>query len=248
MRPLSFGLCVLVCVQCLVHVAIATDKRAASVPALSLPHRGSNQTDSMSLHPRAGLLQAGLRVPARGRNRTGKISLPNTKVGLLEQAHNHTTNDSKTAANTTVFPSRAQLPADDTQHDPSNVKRQYDYSFIESMVNISKHSDASRPIDNTLVLLFREMLGRVLGVAPPQNTTAHEPDNATRVSNTPKRGQENAHHEPLPKAPAHIPPFHFRHTRREPSAAPQKADPMHIHTVPRPSLHKGDTKHTQTPR
>jgi len=185
-------------------------------------------------------LQTGLRVPARGGNRTCKISLQSTRAGLLEQVHKHTTNDSKTAANTTEPPSRAQLPAGDTQHNPSNANQQYDYSFIESIVNISKHSDASRPTDNTLILLFREIFGRVLGVAPPQNTTADEPDNATRVPNTPKRGQGNAHHEPLPGAPAYIPPFHFRHTRRGQSAAPQDADPMHIHTVP----HRPNTRVT----
>ena len=261
LRPLSFGVCVLVCVQCLVHVSTATDIIAASVstiPVLNLPHRGRNQTDNMSLHPqgnrtgrptRAGLLEHAddytnnmapypvLGVPTRGRNRTGRISLQPTRAGLLEQAQNYTTNRSKT-----------QLPAGDTQHDPSNVNQWHDYSFIESILNISKHSNTSRPIDNTLVLALANMFGRMLGMAQPPNTTGNAPDNATPVLNTPKSGQENAHHEPHPRAAAHTPPPHFRHTRRQRSAVPQDADQMQIHTVPRSSQHKGHVKHTQAPR
>jgi len=262
-RPLSFWVCVFVYVLCLVQVLAATDILAASVsPALSLPRRGRNQTDNTSLHPRGGDRTGIISVPptrtgllaqhdsythnvapypvlgvsTRGRNRTGRISLQPTRAGLLEQAHNYASNGSKTAANTTTEPlSHAQLPAGDTQHDPSNVDQRHDYSFIESIVNISKHRDTSRPVDNTLVLMLAEIIRRVLGVAPPPNTSADAPDDSTHVPITPK----TAAYEPLP---------HFRHARRQRSAPPLDADPMQIHTVPRPSQHKGHTTHTQTPR
>jgi hypothetical protein len=285
-RPLSFWVCVFVYVLCLVQVLAATDILTASVsPALSLPHRGRNQTDNTSLHPRdgnqtgiisvpptrTGLLAQHessthnvapyypvLGVPTRGRNRTGRISLqptrdgnqtgifsvPHTKTGLLAQRDSYThnvapypvlgvpTRGRNRTGRISLQPTRAGLLAQADNYASNSSKTAV---FIESIVNISKHGDTSRPIDNTLVLMLAEIIGAVLGVAARPNTSADAPDDSTHVPSTPK----TTAYEPLP---------HFRHARRQRSATPLDADQMQIHTVSRPSQHKGHTTHTQAPR